>query len=257
MNVVANRFAFRRMALAGAIALSLGVGTLGNVAFTQTAATPEAGVEVPPDLPPRIGTTSAEPLSVNDCTAPERSRDEVLTILQTPPTTNPPGQPPDWSAPEIHPGAGFGNGMGTMSDAEFDSVEAVFRQWQVCHLLGKTWNQMSLETDQVIREDVYGDTRIMTAYSDAALAEVLDARAEADAASGEQMHGPGRIASVSPMAIDRDGNTATSADGDYMIVEVVDVFEDNGEQVVNPAGTVSFWKIGGVWLIDRVDLLDR
>ncbi|MGB3328960.1 MAG: hypothetical protein WBA46_08415, partial [Thermomicrobiales bacterium] len=103
---------------------------------------------------------------------------------------------------------------------------------------------------------IYGDIRIMTAYSDAALAEVLAARVEADSAWGEQMRGPGRVAQRSPMAIDRDGMTATSAEGDYLVVEVVDVFEANGEQVINPAGTVSFWKVDGVWLIDRVDLLD-
>lgn len=249
----------RTMTLAGTIAIALGVGSLGSVAIAQDAVTPEAGVgnEMPPDLPPRIGESSAQPLSVNDCTAPEKSRDAVMEILRTSPSTNPPGQKPDWKAPEMRPGAGIGDGMGTMPEAELDAAEAVFRQWQVCHLLGLTWQQMSLETDQFIREDVYGDTRIMKAYSDAALTEILDARIQADTAWGERMQGPGLVAQRPPMAIDRDGILGTSRDGDYLIVEVVDVFVHDGEQVINPAGTVSFWKVDGVWLIDRVDLLDQ
>jgi hypothetical protein len=257
MNLGNHTRTLRSAALAGTIVLSLGVGSLGGITLAQPAATPETGVELPPDLPPRISDAGAQPLSVNDCTAPEKSRDAVMEILRTPPTTNPPGQGPDWDAPEMRPAAGIGDGMGTMPETELDAAEDVFREWQVCHLLGQTWRQMSLETDQFIREDVYGDTRIMTAYSDAALTEILDARAEADAAWGEQMRGPGRVAQRSPMAIDRDGATATSPEGDYMVVEVVDVFEHEGEQVINPAGWVSFWKIDGVWQVDRVELLDR
>lgn len=248
----------RSVVLAGTLALALGVGSLGGIVVAQTAATPESGIEIPPDLPARVSEAGAQPLSVNDCTAPEMARDEVMTILRTPPTTIPPGQAPTtWEEPEIRPGAGFGGGLPKATEDDFDAAEAVLRKWQVCDLLGLTWQQLSLETDQFIREDIYGDPRIMTAYLDAALAEVLDARLEADAAWGEQMLGPGRVAQVSPMAIDRDGMTATSADGDYMVVEVVDVFEHDGEQVLNPAGTVAFWKVDGVWKVDRVDLYDR
>jgi len=247
--------ALRSMALAGTIALSLGVGSLGSVAVAQTAATPGAGIELPPELPPRVSGAGAQPLSVNDCTVPEKSRDDVMAILRTPPRTIPPGQAPmTWEEPEIRPGAGFGGGLPKATEEDFDAVEAVLRQWQVCHSLGLTWQQMSLETDQFIREDIYGGNRIMTAYSDATLAELLDARAEADAADGEQMQGPGRIAQRPPMAIDRDGITLTSPEGNYLVVDVVEVGEMDGEQMFSPVGSVAFWNVDGVWLVDRVSL---
>ncbi|MGC4106230.1 MAG: hypothetical protein QM753_07720 [Thermomicrobiales bacterium] len=249
----------RTMIVTGAVALSLGVGSLGGIAVAQTAATPEAGIEVPPDLPPRISEAGAQPLSINDCTAPEKSRDVVMDILRTPPKTSAIFNKPKGDEPDFRPWTtqNPSTGMTPVAEEEFDVAEAVFREWQVCKMLGLTWQQMSLETDQVIREDVYGDTRIMTAYSDAALTEVLNARVEADAAWGEHNYGPGIVAQRPPMAIDRDGWVQTSAEGDYMIVEVVDVFEANDEQVINPAGTVAFWKVDGVWLVDRVDLYDR
>lgn len=261
MSTMTHGRTLRSLALAGTIALSLGVGSLGASTFAQEAATPQAGaaVELPQDLPPRIGTASAEPFSVNDCTAPEKSRDAVMEILRTPPKTSALFNKPQGDEPDFRPWItqNSSTGMTPVAEDVLDAAEAVFREWQVCDMLGLTWQQMSLETDQFIREDVYGDARIMTAYSDAALTEVLDARVEADAAWGEQMRGPGRVAQRSPMAIDRDGWVQTSADGDYMMVEIVDVFEHEGEQILNPAGTVAFWKVDGVWLIDRVDLLDR
>jgi len=253
MNASTKSSLYRRLALAGTLSLSLGVGSLGGIAVAQTAATPESGIEIPPDLPARVSEAGAQSLSVNDCTAPEKSRDEVMAILRTPPKTSAIDRKPKGDEPDFRPWM-VDSGTDVVPVETLDAAEAVFREWQVCNRLGLTMQQLSLETDQAIREDIYGDTRIMTAYSDAALAEVLDARVEADAAWGEAMHGPGRIAQIPPLAINRDGVSEISAEGDYIMVEVVSVSEFDGDQLLNPAGFMAFRQVDGVWKVDRVML---
>lgn len=215
-----------------------------NASAQESDATPSILPDVP-DGPPAVSDLGAKPLSVKGCDGPERSREEVLGILSIAPSPKGIGKP-DWDAPQLRPGAS----PGTIAQVPVAEIEQNYRSWQVCNLLGKTYQQMALETEQFIREDVYGDRQIMTPYSAPTLNEILAARAEADAAWGQTMQGPGNVASTSPRAIDVNGFVAISEAEDYVYLEIVRVTEINGKQVLNPDGEMGFRLVDGVWLID-------
>ncbi len=165
--------------------------------------------------------------------------------MLTPPSSSGASKP-GADAPELRPGAS----PGTIDQVPVAAIEQSYRSWQVCKLVGKTSQQMALETEQFIREDVYGDSRIMTPYSEATIEEILDRRAEADAQWGEMMQAPGNVASSARRAIDTNGFVAISEAEDYVFLEIVKVIEVDGKQILNPDGEMGFRLVDGVWLID-------
>lgn len=242
---------FKRTTCAAMIALGIAMTGQAHalpIASNASAQESEATPSILPDLPtgpPAIDESATDPLSVKGCDVPERSRDEVVQILLTPPSSSGANKP-GADAPELRPGAS----PGTIDQVPVAAIEQSYRSWQVCKLVGKTSQQMALETEQFIREDVYGDSHIMTPYSEATIEEILDRRAEADAQWGELMLRPGNVASSARRAIDTNGFVAISKAKDYVFLEIVKVTEVDGKQILNPDGEMGFRLVDGVWLID-------
>ncbi|MGI8486178.1 MAG: hypothetical protein ACR2OU_18205, partial [Thermomicrobiales bacterium] len=94
--------------------IAFGLATSTQVYAEPAASPPVAGIStpdagsglfLPPDLPPSVSEAGAQPLSVKGCdVAVARSRDDVVTVLLTAPSSPGNGKPgPD--APEFRPGA--------------------------------------------------------------------------------------------------------------------------------------------------------
>jgi len=242
---------FKRTTCSAMIALGIAMTgqayalpTPSNASAQESDATPSLLPDVPGG-PPAIDESAADPLSVKGCDVPERSRDEVVQILLTPPSSSGANKP-GADAPELRPGAS----PGTIDQVPVAEIEQSYRSWQVCKLVGKTSQQMALETEQFIRDDLYGDSRIMTPYSEATIEEILDRRAEADAEWGELMLRPGNIANSAQRAINTNGIVAISEAEDYVFLEIVRVTEINGEHVLNPDGEMGFRLVDGTWRVD-------
>ncbi len=133
---------------------------------------------------------------------------------------------------------------------DLEKIEQTLRTWQVCTWLGQTYQQMALETDQLVRESVYHSTEISTPFSEPTINELLDRREEVDAFHYQRMSGPGVIAGLPPVVIDLTGTTSVSPAGDYVILDVVSVDEYSGEQHLNARGSMAFRLVDGVWLVD-------
>lgn len=244
-----SRFTFKTTVATTLVALSLSTAMSAFAAPTALAMQAEGtpAIEIPQvSGTPAATESSVQPLSIHDCEGPERSREEVLTILGTPPASTG-NHKPDLDAPEMRPAAS----PGTIDQVPVAEIEQTYRSWQACKLLGKTYQQMALETEQFVREDIYGNGRIRTAYSEPTLNEILDAREEVDADRTEMMSLPGNVASTSPRAIDINGHVAISEEGDYVFLDIVKAFTVDGEQILNPDGEMSFRLVDGVWLVDR------
>lgn len=141
-----------------------------TVSFAAVSTTPTPpGIPSPtpyPTLAPNPSITYvAPPLSVDECAAEPRSREELLDILSTPPGANPL------------------SGMGSRTaDAETRAeIDALLRSWWSCHAYGMTWEQTAYESHEYIRETIYPDPRITVPFSPGTLNELLDARAWVDA----------------------------------------------------------------------------
>ena len=243
-----SRTMFRKTAASVIVVLSLTTAGSALAAPTAFAIQEEdtPAIEIPQvSGTPAVTDSSAQPLSIHDCEGPARTRDEVISILSTPPASTG-NQKPAGNAPEMRPGAQ----PGTIDQVPVEEIEQTYRSWQACKLLGKTYQQMALETEQFIREDIYGNNRIRTAYSEPTLNEILDAREQVDADRTEMASLPGNVASAAPRAIDINGHVAISEDGDYVLVNIVKAFEVDGEQVLNPDGEMAFRLVDGVWLVD-------
>ncbi len=115
-------------------------------------------------------TNTYPPLSVDDCSAEPVSRDELLTILATPPK----------------PGSGIHVGNTIIDEPTLDELNHLLRSWETCSSFGLPWQAAAYESDQFIREQVYGDPRISNAFSVSTLNELLDAREQIAADRIEQ-----------------------------------------------------------------------
>lgn len=119
----------------------------------------------PTNAPNQSLTMVMAPLSASDCDREPRSREELLGILGTPPAAH----------PEMKIGS-------TSADAETRAeIEGLLRSWWSCHTYGMTWEQTAYESKQYIRETIYGDPQISTAYSARTLNELLNGQSRKDA----------------------------------------------------------------------------
>lgn len=124
-----------------------------------------------------IGSDVRNPVSPSECVVEPRTREDVVTVLSTPPgagNTHP-------SYPDSH-----------LDEATVGEIQAVFRQWQACTRFGNTFQAAALETDQFIRTDFYDDGGVLgtwrlidTPYSEDTINGLLDGRTELDAAKAE------------------------------------------------------------------------
>ncbi|MGI8483873.1 MAG: hypothetical protein ACR2OU_06385 [Thermomicrobiales bacterium] len=247
---------FKRATFAALIAF--GLATASQVYAEPVASPPTTivpvqnankGPTVPPDLPPSVSDAGSQSLSVKGCDVTARSRDNVVGVLLAAPAS-PGNRKPGEDAPEYRPGAPVST-IDKIPAGELEKVEHTLRTWQVCKWLGQTYQQMALETDQLVRESVYHSTEISTPFSEPTINELLDRREEVDALHYVRMSGPGVIASLPPIAIDLTGTTSVSPEGDYVVLDVVSVDEFNGEQHLNERGSMAFRLVDGIWLVDR------
>lgn len=105
------------------------------------------------------------PLSADGCAAPPRSRNDLLAILSTPPAAD--------------PGKTIGS---TTADAETrGEIDKLLRSWWTCRTFGKTWGKSAYESKQYIREEIYPNPMIATAFSPGTLNELLNSQSQIDA----------------------------------------------------------------------------
>lgn len=142
-----------------------------TVSFAALSTTPTSPNAIPsPTAYPTLASNQSvtyvvPPLSVDDCVAEQRSREELLDILDTPPGANPLS----------------GIGSRTANAETRDQIDALLRSWWSCHAYGMTWEQTAYESRQYIREIIYPYPRMTLPLSSGTLNELLDARAWVDA----------------------------------------------------------------------------
>lgn len=261
-----------------------------EIAFqVQASATPDATArDVPPDLIfqggdplyaggdqtvlPPVGTEltgawgvdALNPVRPEECDVTPLPREEVVTILTTPPASD--------QAPT--------NQDSTVDEATISEIQASFRQWQACRRSGNTFGAMALETDAFIRTDLYDDGGAMKLgyltvdqpYSPEVAAGVLDARVSIDnqrkAVSDKQAAGnPGwedgldlnlwviDMQAIGPDHLQEAMVFPAAEQGTYVWATVVWTNPNVSSDEAFPRVAVAFKLVDGVWKIDRWDII--
>ncbi|MGC4106229.1 MAG: hypothetical protein QM753_07715 [Thermomicrobiales bacterium] len=268
--------------------------TPSEIAFqAQASATPDATArDVPPDLIfqggdplsaggdqtvlPPVGTEltgawgvdALNPVRPEECAVVPIPREDAVTILTTPPSSD---QQPYQSD-------------STVDEATYADVQASFRQWQACRRSGNTFGAMALETDAFIRADFYDDGGAMASYQRADQAYsvetaggVLDVRVSIDgqrkAISDQQATGnPGwedgldlnlwiiDMKEAPNTTIWGDsllpaGEYSAGEDGTYVWATAVWTNPNVSSDEAFPRVAVAFKLVDGVWKIDRWDVI--
>ncbi|MGI8486177.1 MAG: hypothetical protein ACR2OU_18200 [Thermomicrobiales bacterium] len=260
-----------------------------SIAFRAVDGTPEATTtaDVPPDViytgntpisngsidfvPPQgtvlTGVNNSDaryPVSPEECLVKPRSREEVLKILGTAPGAAASELPKEYDQSDIE-------------EPTLTELQALYREWQACRRFGLTYQAMALETDQLIRNDIYGTGGYLsgrspqkTAFSEATLNELLDAREGADkdrqAIGAERSgHNPGAedgllmhlwVIDTSQMLPGSSEETynAGSNGGNWIQVPVVwqspNTFGDPAHPL--PLAYVNFVNVDGQWKISDI-----
>ncbi len=170
------------------------------------------------------------PLTATDCTAPPRSRDEILSILSTP------------------PGLGavtyYGNLIADQGTS--DEINTLLRNWESCAAYGMTSERMAYESDQFLRETVYGSPWIKTAFSPSTLNELLDAQATTDAERVSKIFPEWSIVTIDPSST----VWITPESGPILTIraDVIVVSPQTGERENGPYSMAFVYEDGG-WKI--------
>ena len=209
------------------------------------------------------GVDALNPVRPEECALAPMPREEAVTILATPPSSD---QIPT-------------NQDSTVDEATVSEIQASFRQWQACRRSGNTFGAMALETDAFIRADLYDDGGAMAsfqranqAYSTEAANGVLDVRLSIDTQ---------RAAISDRQAADRAG-TEGGLDLNLWIIDMQSIGADHLQaQMQFPAAhdgtyvwaiatwtnpnvqsdqpfprvSVAFELVDGVWKIDQWNLI--
>ena len=120
-----------------------------------------------------IGSDERNPVSPDECVVAPQTQEDVLKVLGI--------APADGDVAPVR------SDDSSIEVATLGEIQSTFRQWQSCRRFGNTFGAMALETDQFIRNDIYGPQPILgsfypitTAYSESTLSELLTARVTMD-----------------------------------------------------------------------------
>ncbi|MGI8486175.1 MAG: hypothetical protein ACR2OU_18190, partial [Thermomicrobiales bacterium] len=218
----------------------------GDSNTTPPPSTPGDGVVIGD---PGVNASGVDPVTSDECTVAPRSRADVLQIL-----SSPPGSYADiFNAKNMHSGG----------DMPVDKLNQVFREWQACVKFGSTWQYLALETDYMIRADIYGAQSwdrgpLLEPYSQTTINEILDGRELVDNDRRtrwlEVWQGQGISLPETVLVIDQSEKAqfGMSEDGTYIAsVGVTKLNQVNGEQWPRN-GTVDFELVNGQWMIANV-----
>jgi len=205
------------------------------------------------------GEDALNPISPDECMIAPRTRDEVVTILSTPPAAGD-------DAPMV-------GDESTIDDATLTEIQATFREWQACVRFGATWQATALETDQYIRTDFYDDGPVLTSiydlidvpYSEETINGILDGRISLDeqkAALGAQLatNPDGSeggldlklwVIDLTPPANDDTKPVYVSSNGGTYLTFSVVLTQPRLITDAIPTASVSFKLVDGVWQIDQ------
>ena len=179
------------------------------------------------------------PLTPDDCAVEPRSRQEVLEILSVAPATGNRIAPPELP----------------LDDESRKDLDQALRGWRACTAFGLTGQAMTLETEQFIREDVYGDPKFPVAYSASTLNEILDVREIVDGERAERMSDPAVAGDELVAFVDPRGRNEITPEGVPTVTARVDVI------LVSPSTgdgyrvwPVFFEREDGEWRIRSIDL---
>lgn len=206
-----------------------------SVSFAAANATPSPTVvPSPTPYPTKAPDPSfayvVPPLTGTDCTTTPRSRDEVLSILSTP------------------PGLGAVTYYGNLvaDQGTIDEINALLRNWESCAAYGMTSERMAYESDQFLRETVYGSPWIKTAFSPSTLNELLDAQAAADAERVSKIFPEWSIVTIDPSST----VWITPESGPILTIraDVIVVSPQTGERENGPYSMAFVYEDGG-WKI--------
>ena len=174
------------------------------------------------------------PLTPSDCALAPRTQEDVMALLGTPPA----------------PGARVMAADQPAATTVINDLNATLRGWQACNESGDLYGAFAYESDQYIREDIYGNAAFDQPFSKGTLNEILSAwqrtmSAEVEASGGD-FH--------AVWMVDASRDVFVSRDGTHIEAWVVPIDPRDGsiEDSTEPA-RMMFIKEGGMWRIRIVD----
>lgn len=203
---------------------------------------------------PGVNASGVDPVTSDECTVAPRSRADVLAILSSPPGSY---------ADIVNAKHMRGPGQLTADDVSIDELNKVFREWQACVKFGSTWQYLALETDYMIRADIYGAQvfsrgPLLEPYSQSTINDILDGRELVDHDRRTRWLEAWRDQGISlpetVLVIDQsqDAQFLVSEDGTYIAnVPVAKLNQVSGSQLPRN-GTVDFELVNGQWMIADV-----
>ena len=235
----------------GSPTAALASGGDGNT--TTTPSTTGDGVVIGE---PGANASGVDPVTSDECTIPPKSRADVLQIL-----SSPPGSYADIVNAKNMRG---GPRQVTFDDIPVDQLNQVFREWQACVKFGSTWQYLALETDYMIRADIYGAQSwdrgpLLKPYSQATINDLLDGRELVDndrrarwLEAWQKQLFPSLPETVLVIDQSQGAQFFVSEDGTYIAsVGVAKLNQVSGEQRPRN-GTVDFELVNGQWMIANV-----
>jgi len=180
-----------------------------------------------------VSETHLEPLAAHDCAESPREPESVLVILGTPPAE----------------GAWMQSTESAVAPIVVEQLNETLRGWQACNVYGNTFGAMAYESDQFIREDVYGSSEILDSYSESTLTEMLDAKVKVDATLAESTAGT----QVDLLVIDPNREVTISVSGELIEAWIVELSPVTGQAEDQPSRMV-FELQDGRWLIRDTEL---
>ncbi|MGI8404614.1 MAG: hypothetical protein ACR2OE_07595 [Thermomicrobiales bacterium] len=227
--------------------LASGGGDASTTPPAYSTATSQIGV-------PGADATGVDPVTSDECTVAPRSRNDVLQIL-----SSPPGSYADIVNAKNMRG---GPQQITFDGIPVDQLNQVFREWQACVKFGATWQYLALETDYMVRADIYGSQSfdrgpLLQAYSQDTLNNLLDGRELVDNDRRARWTDAWQTSQQLPetvLVIDmsQGAQFSISEDGTYIAsVHVAKLNQATGEQIPRN-GSVDFELVDGEWRIANV-----
>ncbi|MGC4193080.1 MAG: hypothetical protein QM589_18185 [Thermomicrobiales bacterium] len=204
------------------------------------------------------GVDTLNPVRPEECSVTPMPREDAVTILSTPPSSD--------QAPT--------NQDSTVDETTVSQIQASFRQWQACRRSGNTFGAMALETDAFIRADFYDDGGAMRLgylhidqpYSEEASNALLDGRISIDeqrkAISDKQAAGnPGAedgldlnlwiidMQSIGADNLQEQKQFPAAENGTYVWATAIWTNPNVSSDQPFPTVTVNFQLVDGVWKI--------
>lgn len=231
------------VAAVAAIVLVAFAGALGwrimqngdDPAPTQAALLDAPSTPVPTPTPTdEVSGYILPPLTPSDCSLVPRTSDEVMGLLATPPA----------------PGARVMAADQPVETDVINDLNAVLRGWQACNESGDLYGAFAYESDQYIREEIYGNAAFDQPFSRTTLNEILSAWQRTMSAEVEASGGDFHAVWI----VDASRDVLVSRDGTHIEAWVVPIDPRDGsiEDSTEPA-RMMFIKEGGLWRIRIVD----